>query len=161
MTVSQYMEQNSQKPCGDNVLAIDLLGTGSPDGFLVFAAGAAQIKAEILSDIDRKKYVLNGAECHRRSAVRKFTVLMDRVQGDQLQDGLLSCDILFGCEQQCVFDYVYFSAASGNGEKGRVTVSVTADSDGSADDISAFSVQLFGFGGKPEAFTYQYEEEQS
>ena len=158
MTVSEFMNANpansSAAPDGGHVLGLDILGSGSPQSYLVFAAGAAEIKAEILSEIGKKKYVVSGAECHRKSAVRKFTVLMDRVVGDALQDALLSCDILFGCEQQCVFDYVYFSADSGIGEKGRVTVSVTTDSDGAPDDVSAVSAELFGFGGAPEAFTY-------
>lgn len=158
MTVSQYMNALASGETASSgegyVLALDILGAGSPDGYLVFAAGAAEIKAEILSEIGKKKYVVSGAECHRKTAVRKFTVLMDRVRGDALQDILLSCDVLFGCEQQCVFDYVYFSAASKCGEKGKVTVDVTVDSDGSPDDVSAVSAELFGFGGAPENFTY-------
>ncbi|MGN1415692.1 MAG: phage tail tube protein [Oscillospiraceae bacterium] len=159
MTVAQYMNGLARGeirlPDSGHVLGINTGGAESPDGYLVFAAGAAQIKAEILSDIGRKKYVVGGAQCRRKSAVRKFTVLMDRVQGDPLQDRLLSCDMLFGCEQQCVFDYVYFSAHSRCGEKGQVTVNVTTDSDGAPDDISAVSAELFGFGGAPEDYTYQ------
>lgn len=159
MTVSQYMNALSSGELslsdGGYVLGINITGAESPVEYLVFAAGAAQIKAEILSDIGRKKYVVGGAQCRRRSAVRRFTVLMDRVQGDPLQDILLSCRVMFGCEQQCVFDYIYFSAASKCGERGRVTVNVTVDSDGAPDDVSAVSVELFGFGGAPEDFTYQ------
>ncbi|MGN0691056.1 MAG: phage tail tube protein [Oscillospiraceae bacterium] len=159
MTVSQYMNALSLGKInisdGGYVLGINFSGADSPDGYLVFAAGAAQIKAEILSDIGRKKYVVGGAQCRRRSAVRRFTVLMDRVHGDPLQDFLLSCGVMFGCEHQCVFDYVYFSAASKCGEKGRVTVNVTVDSDGSPDDVSAVSAELFGFGGAPEDYIYR------
>lgn len=159
MTVSQYMNALSSGKInisdGGYVLGINIYDAASPDGYAVFAAGAAQIKAEILADIGRKKYVVGGAQCRRRSAVRRFTVLMDRVHGDPLQDFLLSCGVMFGCEQQCVFDYVYFSSASKCGEKGRVTVNVTVDSDGAPDDVSAVSVELFGFGGAPEDYTYQ------
>lgn len=159
MTVSEYMSaaapDNISPTAGGYVLGIGVNEGSSPDSFLVFAAGAADIKAEILSDMGIKKYVIKGGEYRRRSAVRRFSVLMDRVVGDPLQDFLLSPDVLFGREQQCVFDYVYFNAYSKKGEKGRVTIDVKVDSDGGMDDISAVSAELFGFGGAPEAYTYQ------
>ena len=163
LTVSEYLSdvtRNNLSPeAGGYVLGINVYGNNFPENYLVFAAGAADIKAEILSDMGRKKYVIRGGEYHRKSAVRRFTVLMDRVTGDPLQDFLLSPDVLFGREQQCVFDYVYFNAYSKKGEKGRVSVDVKVDSDGAPDDVSAVSAELYGFGGAPEVFIYQSENE--
>lgn len=159
MTVSEYLSAiNSEKlspEVGGYVLGISADSDTSPENYLVFAAGTADIKAEIISDMGRKKYVYSGGEYRRRLAVRRFSVLMDRVVGDNLQDMLLSPDVLFAREQQSVFCYVYFNTYSKKGEKGRVTVDVKVDSDGGTDDVSAVSVELYGFGGAPESYTYQ------
>lgn len=159
MTVSEYLSgKNPEKlspEVGGYVLGISGNGNTSPENYLVFAAGAADIKAEILSDMRRKKYVFMGGEYRRRLAVRRFSVLMDRVVGDPLQDMLLDPEVLFAREHQSVFYYVYFNAYSKKGEKGRVTVDIKLDHDGGTDDVSAVSVELFGFGGAPESYTYQ------
>lgn len=158
MTVAEYMTalpNVNSSACG-YVLGLNVNGSDSPQEYLVFSAGAAEIKAEIISEIGRKKYVVGGGKCRRKFAVRKFTVLMDRVCGDPLQDFLLSSAVLFGREQQCVFDYVYFNAATRIGEKGQITVDVQIDSDGTADDVSVVSAELYGCGGIPESYIYSH-----
>ncbi len=162
MTVKEFMSRYNASPhltpapCGgDFILALSSSDSESPENYLAVTGGAYDVKAEILSEIAKRNYVLSGGSRRRKTAVRKFTLLMYKQDNDPISELLASPDILFGIEQQCVFNYVYFNAANGKGEKGKLSVVVACDGDGSLDEPVLMTADMYGCEGVPEYYCYE------
>ncbi|MBQ8569049.1 MAG: hypothetical protein IJ446_07525 [Oscillospiraceae bacterium] len=156
MTVSEFLKDysRSERVCGrDMVLAVNVNNLGGYGGYHVIMGGAVEIKCGIVSETAKKKYVLSGHSFLRRGAARRFTVIMDRVIGDPFQEAVLDRSCMLGTGNACIMDYVYFCAADGKGEKGRVTVDVVYDFDGSADMEDIICIELYGYG-ETEDYSY-------
>lgn len=156
MTVSEFLTgySRSERICGrDMVLAVNADKSADPLGYHVVSGGAVEIKCGIASETAKKKYVLSGNSFLRRGAARRFTVIMDRVKGDAFQEAVLGRSCMLGTGKACIMDYVYFCAADGRGEKGRVTVDVVYDFDGSADMEDIICIELYGYG-ETEDYSY-------
>lgn len=157
MTVAQFLADYKPKNTGGFSLGSDFVfAVGrdcSPMNYLVFSQNASEVKASVVSDMLLRKYVLGGGSYHRHSAVRKFSVTLFRRDDDPLFSMLCSLSSLFGTEKDAVFDYVYFNARTGVGEKGTVSADVFCDMDGHADTPAVLSADFFGCGGIPESFS--------
>lgn len=156
ITVSEFMSEYKSKNDGGFSLGNDfVLALGKDDNvpqYLVLSDSSSEVKASVVSDVALRKYVVNGGSFHRQSAVRKFTVTMYRRSGDPVFQMLCGIPALFSTEHKDIYNYVFFNAVTGIGEKGRVTADVFCDSDCSAGLPAVLSLDLFGCGGAPEPF---------
>lgn len=156
ITVSEFMSEYRSKNDGGFSLGNDfVLALGKDDNvpqYLVLSDSSSEIKASVVSDVALRKYVVNGGSFHRQSAVRKFTVTMYRRNNDPVFQILCGVPALFATEHKDIYNYVFFNAVTGIGEKGRVTADVFCDSDCGAGLPAVLSLDLFGCDGPPEYF---------
>lgn len=121
--------------------------------YTVLSDSCSEIKASVISDVALRKYVVSGGSFHRQTAVRKFTVTMYRRRNDPVFELLCGVPALFATEHTDIYNYVFFDAVTGKGEKGKVTADVFCDAQGSAGLPAVLSVDLYGCGTPPEAFS--------
>ncbi len=149
VTVAEFMEKytssGSTECGGDMVFAVNTGKGSSVDMYTVMLTDSSDFSAKLVSDIRKKKYAVGGVHHIRKSVSRKFSAVIGRC-GGEAADFLLKADILAGTGSAVTADYVYFSAKSGRGERGKVTVDVISDLGGGVGDIGEIYADFYGCG---------------
>lgn len=160
MTLGELMRNRTldasydgQITADDMVLAVNLDGSDDVNDYFVAQPFITEHSGAIESESTDSRYIRSGATSTRTGASRVITVNGDRYVGDEFQDALLAYDMLYGRGSTVVKDYVYFAIQNGKGEKGQVTIDVTADASGAAGENSSFSATLTSLG-TPAQYTY-------
>jgi hypothetical protein len=138
----------------DMVLAVGF-GTDNrdPNTFLVAQKQVSEHSGEITSSTQNATYIRNGESTVRTGASRTLTVTGDRYVGDEFQEACLDMGVVYGVGNDVVKPYVYFSLHTGKGERGNVSIDVTADHSGAAGENDGFSATLTGES-VPTAYAY-------
>lgn len=162
MTLAELMAGRTPSPsysgpqvADDMVLAV---GFGMEDGadpntYLVAQKQVSEHSGEITSTTATKQYIRNGEVTLRTGASRTLTVNGDRFIGDEFQEACLDLAVIYGVGGDVIAPYVYFSLRTGKGEKGKVSIDVTADHSGASGESDGFSA-TFTSDAVPEAYTY-------
>lgn len=164
MTVTELMNAADVTPAPDTyagevktnfmILGIAVEGTESdPTKYAVAAAHIKNLGAEIDASTEDSNYLYEGKFTTRIDARRTFSLEGKRIVGDEFQDWACSHAVKFGTGNDVIRDYVYFNALTGEGEKGRLTINVTKDGSGEANNSADFACSAFS-NGAPEAYTY-------
>lgn len=164
MTVTELMNAADVTPAPDTyagevktnfmILGIAVEGTESnPTKYAVAAAHIENLGAEIDASTEDSNYLYEGKFTTRIDARRTFSLEGKRIVGDEFQDWACSHAVKFGTGNDVIRDYVYFNALTGEGEKGRLTINVTKDGSGEANNSADFACSAFS-NGAPEAYTY-------
>lgn len=160
MTVSEYFSSlkiNSRiaesLSCGDFILALNINGSSEVSDYAVFNNGVTDIKADTLSEIEKRKFISSGSSVAKTYVVRKFSVTMDYVSGDSLCSYLTSPSVIFARDDECVIDYIFISARSKSGEKGKALVDSKSFLDGGYADEAVITADIYSVS-KPENYTY-------
>lgn len=151
-------DYTGKQVANDMILALGFPVSGaapaSPDDYFVAQKTIAEHTGAIAGTSDKKQYIRAGEVTTRTGASRSFSVNGDRTIGDDFQDACLDIGILYGAGSDVVVPYVYFSAKTGKGEQGHVTIDVTADHNGGAGANDGFSLTLTSEG-TPAAYAYE------
>lgn len=164
MTVTELMNAANVTPAPDTyagevktnfmILGIAVEGTETdPTKYAVAAAHIKNLGAEIDASTEDSNYLYEGKFTTRIDARRTFSLEGKRIVGDEFQDWACSHAVKFGTGNDVIRDYVYFNALTGEGEKGRLTINVTKDGSGEANNSADFACSAFS-NGAPEAYTY-------
>ena len=164
MTVTELMNAANVTPAPDTyagevktnfmILGIAVEGTETdPTEYAVAAAHIKNLGAEIDASTEDSNYLYEGKFTTRIDARRTFSLEGKRIVGDEFQDWACSHAVKFGTGNDVIRDYVYFNALTGEGEKGRLTINVTKDGSGEANNSADFACSAFS-NGAPEAYTY-------
>lgn len=164
MTVTELMNAADVTPAPDTyagevktnfmILGIAVEGTeADPTKYAVAAAHIKNLGAEIDASTEDSNYLYEGKFTTRIDARRTFSLEGKRIVGDEFQDWACSHAVKFGTGNDVIRDYVYFNALTGEGEKGRLTINVTKDGSGEANNSADFACSAFS-NGAPEAYTY-------
>lgn len=138
----------------DFILGISTDGQTSPPEYTVCMDHIKQHAGSLNTSNSDSTYIRNGTSTLKTSAQRTFSITGDRRPGDAFQAFALANKMLFATGQDCVVDYVYFSARTGIGETGKASLIVTEDVGGEAGNKATFAITLAATE-KPAAYTYK------
>lgn len=150
-------EYEGKQGADDMILALGFPSGATPTSlgdYFVAQKTIAEHSGAVSGTSDQKQYIRAGEVKTRTGASRVLSVIGDRTIGDEFQDACLDIKILFGAGSDVVVPYVYFSAKTGKGEQGHVTIDVTADHNGGAGANDGFSITLTSEG-TPTAYAYE------
>lgn len=143
------VEQND-----DYILAIQTTSTQSkPSTYVVCADHITGYAASLNPSTSDSTFIRTGTATTKTGTQRVFTVEGERVIGDAFQDYCLSHKIKFGVGKDVETKYVYFSARTGKGEEGVVSIVVNNDADGKAGEPAGVKIDLKAVG-CPKEYTY-------
>lgn len=161
MTLTELMASYTPNPdydgpqvANDMVLAVNFGETGADPGtFFVAQPYITEHSGALNSTTQDVEYIRTGPQSTRTGASRVITVNGDKKWADEFQDAMLAHDLIYGTGGAVIKEYVYFSLLTGTGERGQVSINVTADHEGAAGDTDGFTATLTG-DGTPAAYTY-------
>jgi hypothetical protein len=124
------------------------------DDYLLAIGNITQFTSSVSSTSQDKTYLREGQSSITTGHQRSFSYSGDRKHGSPFQDYLFDVANLYAVGSKAVRKYVYFSALTGEGERGQVTILPASDAGGNAGEQAAWQVEFKQNGPTPEAYTY-------
>lgn len=147
-------EYDGPQTANDMVLAVNFGQAGADPGTFALAQPyITEHSGAINSSTQETEYIRTGPNTTRTGASRVITVNGDNKHSDEFQDGIKAHEILYGTGGTVIKEYVYFSLLTGKGERGRISIDVTADHEGVAGENDSFSATLTS-DATPQEYTY-------
>lgn len=138
----------------DMVFAVNFGADSAQVGdYLVADDGITAATGALEAQTQDSTYLRRGQVTTKTGTNRTFNVTGERIVGDAFQDAILAHAVKFGKGADVIFDYVYFNALTGKGEKGKVSVQVSDDFSGDASNMAGFTVD-FNSTQAPTEYTY-------
>ena len=166
MTITELMNGKETNPSykgilttDDYVLAINTDPTNvSPkkdNEYHVLEKGVKGYPSNLNPKEKTRQFIRGGEQTVVLSKQATYNVTGVRFVGDEAQDFLLGYKVMFGVGQDVITDYIYFDIKTGNGWKGKCSISVNSIAEGEAGDDAGFSCSLKGTEIAPKEWSYQ------
>lgn len=141
----------------DYVVAIDTNpteGETQDNDFCVLQKGITGQPMSFNPEEMTRKFIRGGKQT--TVVDKQFTCDISGVRyiGDQAQDYIMSEKMKFAVGQDVVTNFIYFNMKTGKGIKGKCSVILNSEADGSAGDDATFSCSLKSTESKPTEWTY-------
>lgn len=122
--------------------------------YLVCAPHIIDLGAGIDAGTETQNFLYEGKSEVRTGARRTFSISGTRLVGDEFQDYICAHEFAYGSGEKVKRPYVLVNAATGKGEKGICTISVTNDGQGAAGSMASIAASVYADGNCSE-YTYQ------